>query len=567
MILFYRGEHHILLPWADHLDLDFFLREGYSYSGEALYVFKLLFPKIKSATILRDICDQMYYISDALEWLHKGFAVNPQRHFHFAHMDLKPNNILIDREENSSVGKWILTDFGISTFTEDDEAASADLGSFENLTFRATPARPPGAYQPPETEKTDQRSAGRRGDIWAFGCIFAEVLSFALGRRAAVEEFRNSRKQTPNMDDARGGQNGPKNDFFYEECTEILQVNGKLGAQIRQSYRLRSGVDKWLRKLPTISTHLNSTIDCCVQTIRDILEVDGSRRIGAEHLVKKMKHVAYHVAHAREPNTLQNCPLEQSKLQRTFDPPLLDVSDAPKPGEIERSPSIQLITPVLGKNDKSVDNGAAMPYNSTPNFPEQPLHEIGSLQTQQHGPSPPLPPAGQKTRPHYVHGQKHSTPRRNDSTRGSASTISPGEASEFSYDNQSDRFYRSIGKTSRADLHGVTIDQNKERDVKNLVEFGIPNLQKSTIHSISLCTSGKCLAYLVTQPKDAHQTVFLFKVSLKDSSLQFDRCFSLPPVPVWKHIVQAGYNFVVWGNQTGGIKHVVVPHLSHFDPG
>jgi serine/threonine protein kinase len=567
VILFYRGEHHILLPWADHFDLDYFLREGYPYLGEPLYDFKLRFPKIKPATMLRDTCVQMYYISDALKWLHTGFVGHLQRRVHFAHMDLKPNNILIDRDRESTVGKWILTDFGISTFKEDDEAASADLVSFENLTFRTTPARQPGAYQPPETEKTDQRSAGRRGDIWAFGCIFAEVLSFALGQRAAVEGFRRSRTQTQNMDGAQAGQNRPRNDFFYEEYRETVQVNGRLGAQIRQSYRLRSGVDKWLGKLPTEYAYPNRTIDCCVQTIRDILEVDGSKRIGAERLVQKMEHVAYHVANARNPDSLLECPLERSKLQRPFDPTLPAVSDAPNPEEIIRLPSIRLTTSGLSNEDMPPDNGAIMPYNRTPNFREQPPRATASLQTQQNGLPPPLPPAGQNSRPHYVPGQNHPASGRHDSTRGLAINMNPGEPSESSYDDQSDRSRRSIGRISRADLHGVTINQNKDRDIGSPVEIGIPSLPKSTIHSTSLCPSGQHMAYVVTQPKDTHQTVFLCKVSLRDSSLQVYHNIPLPAGPVWKHIVQAGSNFAAWGNKAGGTKHVVTPRQRYFVSG
>jgi serine/threonine protein kinase len=569
VILFYRGEHHILLPWADHFDLDFFLREGCSYTGEALYDITLRFPKIKSATILlRDSCAQMHYISDALEWLHKGFMGKSRKHVHFAHMDLKPNNILIDRDEDSAVGKWILTDFGISTFKEDDEAASADLVSFENLTFKTTPARLPGAYQPPETEKTGQSSAGRRGDIWAFGCIFAEVLSFALGRGDAVQTFRMSRKQTQNMDDATEGQKGPRNDFFYEEYRERVQVNGRLGAQIRQSYRLRSGVDQWLRKLITGYTYPNRTIDCCVRTIRDILEVDGSKRIGAEHLVKKMEHVANHVAYARNPNSLLNCPLERSKLQRPFDPPLLDTSGAPEPEETEQLPSIKFTPPGLDKEDMLLDKGATVASNSVPSSSEQHPHTTVPPRRQQHEPSPPipppLPPAEQNPRPHYAHGRKHSAP---GSNRGLGMPTNSSEPSDGSYDDQSDRSHRSIGGISRVNLHGVTINQNKERDIGSPVEIDIPSLRKSTIHSTSLCPSGKYMAYLATQPKDAHQTVLLCKLSLNDASIQVDHNIILPAGPVWKQIVQAGYNFAVWGNKVGGTKHVATSREGYFDSG
>ena len=75
------------------------------------------------------------------------------------------------------------------------------------------------------------------------------------------------------------------------------------------------------------------------------------------------------------------------------------------------------------------------------------------------------------------------------------------------------------------------------------------------------------MAYLATQPKDAHQTVLLCKFSLSDSSIQVDHNIILPAGPVWKHIVQAGYNFAVWENKVGGTKHVATPREGYVDSG
>jgi hypothetical protein len=118
---------------------------------------------------------------------------------------------------------------------------------------------------------------------------------------------------------------------------------------------------------------------------------------------------------------------------------------------------------------------------------------------------------------------------------------------------------------SRANLHGATINQDKERDVGSPVEIVIHSLPKSTINSISLCPSGQYIAYLITHPKDAKQTVLLCKLSLRDSSIQVDHTIELPAGSVWKYIVQAGYNFAVWGNKAGGIKHVDTPCQTYFD--
>ena len=75
------------------------------------------------------------------------------------------------------------------------------------------------------------------------------------------------------------------------------------------------------------------------------------------------------------------------------------------------------------------------------------------------------------------------------------------------------------------------------------------------------------MAYLATKPKDAKQTVLLCKLFLRDSSVQVDHTIELPAGPVWKHIVQAGYNFAVWGNKAGGIKHVDTPLVGYLDSG
>jgi serine/threonine protein kinase len=388
----------------------------------------------------------MLQVADALGWFHRGIIGRTHTNrVHFAHMDLKPNNILIDADGTSAVGKWVLTDFGISAFKEDNEAVFPNVLSirdlYENLTIKETPRRPPGAYQPPEIQRIRDRAseigndtyqgvAGRKGDIWSFGCILSEVFTFALGQTLAVQTFRTVRKSQGD-------------DYFYEaEPTELLDVQHQPA-----SYRVRSKVKEWLRKLPEQYSFPNRAIDCCVQTILDILVVDGVRRPKADDLVRKMEHVVHHLRTARRPGDLPYCPLKGRPANDAF-------------------PTIELVQ--TESSLKSVELG-------------------------------------------------------------------PREA---------------VVREARSNLHGVIIRPDRQRVV------GTP-ISKAKITSTSLCPSGHGIAFLATQPKATHQSVYVCKISTNDRRLELDGPSSrLPLGPEWKRIVHAGNVFVTWGNAHGGGKHV-----------
>ncbi|KAF1846866.1 kinase-like protein [Cucurbitaria berberidis CBS 394.84] len=560
-ILFHKGEHLILLPWADHLDLDIFLLGGHTFMGTKLYDFKLRFHQIQPATMINDICTQMSHIADALEWLHKGILGGAQRNrVYFAHMDLKPNNILIDTDQASTVGKWVLTDFGISAFKEDDYSAPTNLLSirdlYENLTIKTTPRRDPGAYQPPEIEHIINRSlgpgsnahpgrAGRKGDIWSFGCIFAEVLAFALGQTPAVEDFRKYRKGLH------------KNDYFYEKVPNQTLVLHNQGT----SYQVRSEVRAWLGRLPETYSFPNKAIDCCVQTILDILVADGSNRPRAHDLVRKMEHVANHVITARRPGPLRNCPLVRHSPQLQV-PPLPNENPVDSytslQHEISRLPSIKRTK--TGFEETLLSNG-------TPSFGGEshvsrfamqgPASEPTSTQLQ-----PTLSPVADSTQRFETNQDntqfsQNTTPDRINSPRGLAINLGKDDPSDSSYEDKSSGFRPSFARESRLDLHGVILNQDKLRETRDPVEVSIADLSKSEVLSVSLCPSGHRIAFLVTRPKDMHRLIYLCKISLNTLKLQPDGLpIKLPLGPEWSHIVQSGCNHVVWGNSRGGIKHV-----------
>ena len=297
-VLLHRDEHIILFPWADKYDLDFFLLEG-----NDTYVFDKVFPDLSRGYALSAMCTQMAEIASALDWLHKSIKVE-QKHVPLAHLDLKPDNILIETDTNSIVGRWVLTDFGISITQEKEGNGQSDLfslGDFvnerltrrttsskspttshyvpEKWTMRVAPPRKFGTYQPPEVSHLISRSAGtsgrtmsryvgRSGDIWSFGCILAEVFAFSMGRRAAVESFGNARVE-----------NG--NDDFWSLIGERPEPRRK--------------VRDWLLESPKMFPNSDVTPDTAAKSIEAIdfiLKVDSKDRPSASAVNDKISRLA-----------------------------------------------------------------------------------------------------------------------------------------------------------------------------------------------------------------------------------------------------------------------------------
>ncbi|HJZ98058.1 MAG TPA: protein kinase [Candidatus Solibacter sp.] len=113
-------------------------------------------PLAEALPIARQICE-------AIEAAHDQGII---------HRDLKPANIKVTPE-----GTVKVLDFGLAKALS-NEAPVADPASSPTLTMRATMAGTimgTAAYMAPEQVKG--KPADRRSDIWAFGCVLAEMLT------------------------------------------------------------------------------------------------------------------------------------------------------------------------------------------------------------------------------------------------------------------------------------------------------------------------------------------------------------------------------------------------------
>ena len=193
----------IILPHADLFDLEIFLRGGCdpdpsTDQQRSIYDFDAKFPMLNTtAKMQRALIEEAYQLASALKWLHEDLKIFGAYNRYLAHMDLKPANVLIVGDARSPAGKWMLSDFGVSSFDKATNAR-ADTPSIRDVGYRLTSlgfqdrvVRGHGPYQPPEVDLDNVD--GRKCDVWSFSCVMCDVLAFAIGRTEAVYRLRNLR--------------------------------------------------------------------------------------------------------------------------------------------------------------------------------------------------------------------------------------------------------------------------------------------------------------------------------------------------------------------------------------
>lgn len=183
-----------------------------------------------------DLVKESYLLADALAFLHEGLY--KETRYTLAHNDLKPENILVfypnskKIEERFPVGQWKIADFGLAKIKAQCEptrikrnsnrqnltpepqrgmgtVADIDLThrrvrSASGASFRSDDMtkskQDPGRYSAPEIEGIGEAQPdARKADIWAFGCVLAEVLAFGVNP-SLVDELRKECELPEHLD-------------------------------------------------------------------------------------------------------------------------------------------------------------------------------------------------------------------------------------------------------------------------------------------------------------------------------------------------------------------------------
>lgn len=203
---FKKGEKRgFLFPWADGGTLNhLWLRAPHEIVKSA---------GVKWADFSRWICLQCYGIIHDLFAIHEPFVMSAKNDedLYGIHGDIKPDNVLYFTKDGSPLGTLKVSDLGLMKFHRliSRTAHSKSMG-FAYQTYRA-----------PEHDLNKVRS--RKIDIWAFGCLFAEFGTWALGGHNAIELFKTYRldEDKGNIDESKGEWS--EDNFFILKTTRFSQ--------------------------------------------------------------------------------------------------------------------------------------------------------------------------------------------------------------------------------------------------------------------------------------------------------------------------------------------------------
>ncbi|KAG9506469.1 hypothetical protein J7337_003452, partial [Fusarium musae] len=190
-------------------------------------------------------------LSSAIEHVHDFSKENLDLELIGCHHDLRPRNILV------SGSKLILADFGLSTLKPSSQNSE-------------TPFKHNGDdYLAPECEDWDNSfvpgKVHRSADIWSFGCIMAEIVTYLVSGREGVEEFRQKRKHKV------------RNWTFY---------------QFHQGFdRPSDAVHQWLSDLETTGPTCTALL---VKSIRQTIAINQALRPTASSVTYKLRFIAVH---------------------------------------------------------------------------------------------------------------------------------------------------------------------------------------------------------------------------------------------------------------------------------
>ncbi|KZL65469.1 protein kinase domain-containing protein [Colletotrichum tofieldiae] len=158
-------------------------------------------------------------LAHGLQFLHSEMTIAGQDDLICYHMDLKPNNVLVfrddrgdrsDRHEDDRI--WKLSDFGMSKVRVIPKQVSGERGPTEidlgQWFKRAPPESSPGTRVPRgastyiSSELATGKKVNEKSDVWSMGCIVSVLFTFMEYGWDGVEEYSKSRQKEShqNMD-------------------------------------------------------------------------------------------------------------------------------------------------------------------------------------------------------------------------------------------------------------------------------------------------------------------------------------------------------------------------------
>ncbi|KAL6823324.1 kinase-like domain-containing protein [Trichoderma camerunense] len=169
-----QGDHRsFLFPWAEGGNLSDLWRRA---PRDIIESAEVRWPQFS-----RWVCIQCHGIIKDLMAIHERF--DDANKLFGIHSDIKPDNILHFLQDDLHLGSLKISDLGLMKFHRQASRTKKSL-SMGNAYQ---------TYRSPEHDKGRMRS--RKIDIWAFGCLFAEFLTWVIRGHNGIEVFKTRRMQ------------------------------------------------------------------------------------------------------------------------------------------------------------------------------------------------------------------------------------------------------------------------------------------------------------------------------------------------------------------------------------
>lgn len=329
---------HIFFPLAD-FDLDDFLYDKKHSEQIVRY-------PVKPIHLIHEVAG----LANALDYLHDGLHSPDGEHFICIHHDIKPDNILIFHDPMAPVGRWKITDFGVSRLKK-AQSNSDDHVVYPYYHIPSAPAsltipkRPMGSFQAPEVERQEEKGVGPQSDIWSLGCVLCLVLAYAIGGTSSVnnlDETRKRRKEGMSYED----------DYYYRDNPPTLKPE----------------IRTWFHEFCDITEGENSWVKPCTSIITSMMNIDPRNRPSAKWVEKKLYRVVKEIKEpggdheeSSEPPLSpkpKNLPVESDKPgepSTTIERPIHPRPDCKSTSAVLKMPSQQIVQTAL-----SLDSGIAV---------------------------------------------------------------------------------------------------------------------------------------------------------------------------------------------------------------
>ena len=187
------------------------------------------------------------------------------------HHDIKPNNILVQE------GQFLLADFGLTTLKKVTESSKTIWKTGDSR------------YLAPECEDVDNgfqpRKVGRRSDIWSFGCVLLELVTYTMQGPVGVKAFEQSRK--------------------------VILNSRWTVYSFHAGHQPNKGVEAWITELGK-----NATTACkgLIELVRDMLQMEPDDRPDAHQIVQRLRFWTLESKYSDVDNILNDTALRSSDL-------------------------------------------------------------------------------------------------------------------------------------------------------------------------------------------------------------------------------------------------------------